>query len=72
MDEHEDSFIGEFEQMKYYSTLDTSNFNSTINPFQSELMINDNLSFSMFTKKPSWWWRMWQYLLLGFKWKDAK
>lgn len=69
MEEQEDSFIGEFEQMKDYSTLDTSNFNSTINPFQSELMINDNLSFSMFTKKPNWWWRMWQYLLFGFKWR---
>jgi len=20
--------------------------------------------------KPNWWWRAWQFLLLGWKWKD--
>lgn len=23
-------------------------------------------------KKPNWWWRTWQYLLLGWKWEDLK
>jgi len=21
--------------------------------------------------KPNWWWRMWQYLLLGWVWEDS-
>lgn len=23
-------------------------------------------------KPPNWWWRMWQYLLLGWKWTEIK
>ena len=22
------------------------------------------------TPKPNWWWRFWQYVLLGFTWED--
>lgn len=34
------------------------------------LVINDNLLLKVFEKRPNWWWRMWQWLLLGWRWED--
>jgi len=41
-------------------------------PAKSILKINSDLGafFCMPAEKPNWWWRMWQWLLLGFEWED--
>lgn len=36
------------------------------------LVVNDDLRFQVFTKPPRWWWRLWQYLLLGWRWKGLE
>ncbi len=35
----------------------------------SVLTINNNLQINFYSPPPNWWWRMWQWLLLGWKWK---
>lgn len=41
----------------------------TQNPL-CNLIINTNLVIQFYAKKPNWWWRMWQFLIFGFKWVD--
>lgn len=46
-----------------------------INPYSepsSIMWINNDRSieFHFHKPKPNWWWRMWQYLLLGWRWKN--
>lgn len=38
--------------------------------YKSRLDFWDDGAFSISYEKerPSWWWRMWQYLLLGWRW----
>jgi hypothetical protein len=38
---------------------------------KSELILCDGLAIRFKAVKPNCWWRMWQYLLLGFKWNDV-
>lgn len=38
---------------------------------QSELVINYGFSVTFFAPKPNWWWRLWQWLLLGWRWEDV-
>jgi len=43
------------------------------NPVYKSRMIflNNNLFAIEYAKKmPNWWWRLWQYLLLGIKWES--
>lgn len=42
-------------------------------PYRSELRpIGDGVVYSLARKRPNFWWRMWQYLLLGWKWKSLE
>lgn len=38
---------------------------------KSELNIGGNMgiTFQLPMEFPNWWWRMWQYLIFGFKWR---
>lgn len=38
--------------------------------WQSELRMPGDLAFQLPKPRPNWWWRLWQYLFFGFKWKD--
>jgi len=40
--------------------------------YKSELVVVDRdfMVIRYVGKKPSWWWRMWYYLLLGWTWHD--
>ena len=38
---------------------------SILKPFKG-----DHLQIHYTEKKPNWWFRMWQYLLLGWTWED--
>lgn len=42
--------------------------------YKSELRMlrDDSFVIARVEKKPNWWWRMWQFLLLGFKWDDVE
>ncbi len=40
-------------------------------PKRSILRIVPELAFTFTHDKPNWWWRMWQRLLLGWKWEDV-
>lgn len=47
-----------------------------INPYaepHSMMWMNNDKSVTItFTKsKPNWWWRMWQFLLLGWRWENV-
>ena len=40
---------------------------------KSELRMNgDSIVFNFTDPMPNWWWRMWYYLLLGWRWKEVK
>lgn len=40
-------------------------------PPKSEVSIfNGGYKITFMNERPNWWWRMWQYLLLGWKWTD--
>jgi len=30
------------------------------------------MSYSLYRPRPNAWWRMWQWLLLGWKWREVK
>lgn len=36
---------------------------------KSTLIINQNFQINFSQQKPNWFWRLWQYLLLGWRWK---
>lgn len=36
--------------------------------YKSKVFINKGLCIDLEQSRPTWWWRMWQYLFLGFKW----
>jgi len=46
---------------------------NTIKPpvYKSRLTIVD-LQIDCIGEMPNWWWRMWQYLLLGFRWEKLE
>lgn len=31
----------------------------------------DTVAFEFPHTRPNWWWRMWQYLLFGFRWENT-
>ncbi len=39
--------------------------------YQAVLIINENFRIGTQTKKPNIFWRLCQYLILGFKWEDV-
>ena len=39
---------------------------------ESTLIISDSLDISLFKPTPNYWWRFWQYLFFGFKWKKGQ
>lgn len=41
---------------------------------RSKLIFVDSSVFviNSASKKPNWWWRLWQYLLLGVRWEDVE
>lgn len=42
-----------------------------INPgWKSELTMQGDLAFQLPKPRPNRWWRLWQYVFFGFKWKD--
>lgn len=38
---------------------------------KSELVINKEMHVGFWKAKPSWWWRLWYWILLGWKWRDV-
>ena len=54
----------------------TEEYSSTIQPpVQSILTVTNTgtfLAFHLTCERPNWWWRMWQYLILGFRWEKVE
>lgn len=40
-------------------------------PPQVRVMIGPNFEVSHNGPKPNWWWRLWQWALLGWRWEDV-
>ncbi len=38
-------------------------------PYHSELHMHLDVVYRSTQRRPNFWWRMWQYLLLGWRWK---
>lgn len=38
---------------------------------KSVLYVNTELQFHFTYPRPNWWWRMWQWILLGWKWEKT-
>jgi len=43
----------------------------SIKPTQCELIINEGLIIRFAKRKPCAWWRLWHWLLLGWRWRDV-
>ena len=41
-------------------------------PPQARLELVAGLTFEYAHPQPNWWWRMWQWVLLGWKWEKVK
>lgn len=56
--------------MGFYNVVDTDRI-LEIHPTneQSSLTITQGFVIGFEAKRPNWFWRMWQYLLLGWRWK---
>ncbi|MDD5517879.1 MAG: hypothetical protein PHV98_00825 [Candidatus Omnitrophica bacterium] len=39
--------------------------------YKSKLVLMPEFSIMFVTKKPNWWWRFWQWFLLGWRWEDV-
>lgn len=47
-------------------------FNQYAEPHSRMWINNDKSVVFEFTKsKPNWWWRLWQFLLLGWRWQNV-
>ena len=56
-------------------TLEEAELLDTHNPpVRSVLTLcgEDSLAFHLTCRMPCWWWRMWYWLLLGWKWRLPK
>ena len=38
--------------------------------YRSVLNIRGDLEMHFLAPKPNWWWRFWQWALMGFRWRD--
>jgi hypothetical protein len=43
-----------------------------INDIKSTLIPVEGFNIEFPHPQPNWWWRMWQYILLGWKWMGEK
>jgi hypothetical protein len=60
----------ESEPMLVDAFVSTTSVNGRVfcHPGSWDLEIQGNLHLQ-FQSGPNWWWRMWQYLLLGWRWR---
>lgn len=61
--------VEKMENNKTFGKVGKINF---IPSYKSKLKINSNLTFYLVNEKPNWWWKLWQYLLFGFKWEKVE
>ena len=43
----------------------------SITAIKSRLIVND-FSYTSYLNRPNWWWRFWQWLLLGWRWEKVE
>jgi len=40
--------------------------------YKSSVEVVSHIYFESIEPQPNWWWRMWQYILLGWKWTNLE